>query len=87
MAANLPIEPIAADRLGKAFLKAARVILVVETDIDLTVGMAGPLGESAPAPWPSPPTRRSSAAPVRCKLPFDAAMIGHTGGQPREGLH
>jgi general secretion pathway protein E len=46
-AADLPAEPVAAGRLGKAFLKAARVIPVAETDTDLTVAMADPLDDAA----------------------------------------
>jgi general secretion pathway protein E len=46
-AADLPAEPIAADRLGKTFLKTARVIPIAETDTHLTVAMADPLDDTA----------------------------------------
>jgi general secretion pathway protein E len=37
----------AADRLGKTFLKTARVIPIAETDTHLTVAMADPLDDTA----------------------------------------
>jgi len=45
--ADFPAEPVAAERLGRAFLKQARVIPLAESEAALVVAMADPLDDRA----------------------------------------
>ncbi|MFI4981433.1 MAG: type II secretion system ATPase GspE [Nevskiales bacterium] len=46
-AQEFPGEPVAPDRLGRAFLKRARVVPLAETEAAVVVAMADPLDEAA----------------------------------------
>ena len=72
--ADFPTEPIAAERLGRAFLKQARVIPPAEGENALVVAMADPLDDRAARALEfalDKPVRRRVAVPADIEAAFE----------------
>jgi general secretion pathway protein E len=72
--ADFPAEPVAAERLGRAFLKQARVIPLAESTVALVVAMADPLDDRAARALEfalDKPIHRRVALPVDIEAAFE----------------